>query len=252
MFGHVTAAYDTGMSEVLESEALAETHTRPEPVAPWPHTVFLVVVLTLWAFYGLLHSRVLSAVMPRGISYISHIVLECLLVGTTVAGLYHRRHFIADVIGTVTPRGVALDIAQGFLIYLAGSATMVAIWMVLKPLHPTYQRDAVQAMSPHSLVELALFTLLSLAAGTCEEFVFRGYLLRQLQRWWGGTAAAIIVSSVLFGCLHLYEGWGAVVGLCGLGAVYAIVAVRRGNLRSVMVAHFLQDALVGLIFYLRH
>jgi membrane protease YdiL (CAAX protease family) len=242
------------MLDVLNSESPAETSTRPEPVAPWPHTAFLLVVLVLWAFYGLLHSHLLAAVMPRGISYVTHIVLECLLVGTTIAGLYHRRRFISKVIGigTVTRHGILLDVAQGFLIYLAGSATMIAIWMVLKPLHLTYQREAVQAMAPHTPVELGLFALLSLAAGTCEEFVFRGYLLRQFQRWWGSTLVAVIVSSVLFGCLHLYEGVGAVVGICGLGTVYAIVAVRRGNLRSVMVAHFLQDALTGLILYLRH
>jgi membrane protease YdiL (CAAX protease family) len=240
------------MPEVVESEAAAKVRTPPEPVAPWFHTVFLLVVLTPWAFYGWLHSRVLASVMPRGISYISHIVMECLLAGATIAGLYHRRLFISGIFGKMTVRGAALDVARGFLIYLAGTAAMVAIWMMLKPLHPTYQREAVRAMAPHTPIELVLWFVLSLAAGSCEEFVFRGYLLRQFERWFGGVGIAIVVSSVLFGCLHLYEGVGAVAGICGLGVVYAVVAVRSGNLRSVMVAHFLQDALTGLILYLRH
>jgi uncharacterized protein len=242
--------YDTCMRDVVESEAPAQSRTRPEPVAPWPHTVFLLVVLTLWAFYGLLHSRVLASVMPRPASYVSHVIIECLLAGSTIAGLYHRRRFISEVFGTVTARGAPLDVAEGFLVYLVGTAAMVAIWMVLKPLHLSYQREAVRAMAPHSPVELGLWFALSLAAGSCEEFVFRGYLLRQFERWFGSVGLAILVSSVLFGCLHLYEGWGAVVGICGLGAVYAVVAVRSGNLRSVMVAHFLQDALTGLMIYL--
>jgi membrane protease YdiL (CAAX protease family) len=240
------------MPDVVESEVPAGTRTRPEPVAPWPHTAFLLVVLTLWAFYGLLHSRVLASVMPRGASYIGHIVMECLLAGSTIAGLYHRRRFLAEVFGTVTARGAALDVAQGFLIYLAGAAAMAAVWMVLKPLHPGYQTEAVRAMAPHTPVELVLWMAVSLAAGWCEEFVFRGYLLRQFERWFGSVFVAVAVSSVLFGCLHLYEGVGAVMGICGLGAVYAVVAVRRGNLRSVMVAHFLQDALTGLFLYLHH
>jgi hypothetical protein len=107
-------------------------------------------------------------------------------------------------------------------------------------------------MAPHTPVELVLWMAVSLAAGWCEEFVFRGYLLRQFERWFGSVFVAVAVSSVLFGCLHLYEGVGAVMGICGLGAVYAVVAVRRGNLRSVMVAHFLQDALTGLFLYLHH
>ncbi len=240
------------MPDVVESEAPVEVRASPEPIAPWLHTVFLLIVLALWAFYGLLHSRVLASVMPRGISYISHVIVECLLAGTTIAGLYHRRRFLSEVFGAVTLRVAVLDVVQGFLIYLAGAATMVAIWMVLKPLHPTYQSEAVRAMAPHTPAELAIWFVLSLAAGSCEEFVFRGYLLRQFERWIGSVWAAVIVSSVLFGCLHLYEGVGAVAGICGLGAVYAIVAVRSGNLRSVMVAHFLQDALTGLFLYLRH
>ena len=240
------------MPDVVESEAPAGARVRPEPVAPWQHTVFLLGVLALWAVYGWLHPRLLATVMPRGATYISHTILECLLVGTTIAGLYHRRQFIAEVLGKVTLRGAALDVAQGFLIYLAGTAVMVATWMVLKPLHPSYQRDAVQAMVPRSSLEVALWMVLSLAAGTCEEFLFRGYLLRQFARWWGSATVSIVASSVLFGCLHLYEGTGAVVSIGGLGAVYAVAAVRRGNLRSVMVAHFLQDALTGLILHFRH
>jgi uncharacterized protein len=242
------------MRDVLESEpgTAAETRTQPQPIAPWLHTAFLLCVLVLWALYGVLRSSVLTAVMPRSVTYVSHVVLECMLVSTTIAGLYHRRRFLFDVIGKLTPRGLVLDIGQGFLIYLAGTATMIAIWLVLKPLHPSYQTEAIRAMAPHTWPEVGLFAVLSLAAGTCEEFVFRGYLLRQFQRWWGSTMAAVIVSSVLFGGLHLYEGWGAVAGISGLGSVYAIVAVRRGNLRSAMVAHFFQDALTGLILYLRH
>jgi membrane protease YdiL (CAAX protease family) len=240
------------MPDVVESEVAPEKHSRPEPVAPWPHTAFLLIVLALWAFYGLLRSQALQSSIPRGVTYVSHIIVECLLAGSTIAGLYHRRQFILDVIGTITPRGLVRDVGQGFLIYLSGAATMIAIWMILKPLHPTYQTATVRSMAPHTLGELGLFTLLSLATGTCEEFVFRGYLLRQFQRWWGSTALAIIASTVLFAFLHLYEGLGAVAGIGGLGAIYAIVAMRRGNLRSVMVAHFLQDALTGLILYMRH
>lgn len=240
------------MPDILESQVPAETRSRPGPVAPWLHTLFLLVVLGLWALYGFLHARILASVMPRSISYISHIVLECLLAGTTIAGLYDRRRFISFVIGRVTPRGLMLDVAHGILIYFAGMASVIAIWMVVKHLHVTYASDAVRATAPHSWSEVALFTILSLSAGICEEFVFRGYLLRQFQRWSGSTLFAVVLSSVVFGCLHLYEGTGPMLEIGGLGAVYAIVALRRGNLRGVMVAHFLQDAVTGLILYLRH
>jgi len=243
------------MPDVLATKAASEPRTRSEPsepIAPWPHTVLLVCVLALWAVYGMLHSRLLAGVMPRGMTYISHIIIEFLLVGSTIAGLYHRRRFVREVFGSMSLRVAAFDIGEGCLVYVAGVIVMVVIGAIIRPLHPSFQKDAVLAMAPHTAVELVLWMMLSFAAGSCEEFLFRGYLLRQFECWWGGVPVAIVVSSVLFGCLHLYEGWGAVVGLCWLGAVYAIVAVRRGNLRSVIVGHFLQDAITGLVLYLRH
>ena len=36
------------------------------------------------------------------------------------------------------------------------------------------------------------------------------------------------------------------------GLVYGIIATWRGNLRSVMIAHFLQDAITGTVIYMRH
>ena len=235
----------------VEPEPPAQATAKALPVAPWPHTAALLYVLALWSVYGLLHLRV-TLMEPREMTYVSHIIVECLLAGSTIAGIYHRRAFLREVFGKAGVRVAALDIGGGVLVYLAGITAMVVIGAVLQPLHPDYRKEAVLAMAPHSSAELALWLGVSLAAGVCEEMLFRGYLLRQLAGWWGSTLAAIAASSLLFGCLHLYEGWGAMVGLCGLGAVYAAVAVLRGNLRSVMVAHFLQDAVTGLVLFLRH
>jgi membrane protease YdiL (CAAX protease family) len=240
------------MRDVLEEEAPAETRVRPEAVAPWPHTLFLVVVLALWATYGLVRLYLPAAATPRPLAYISSIVVQCLMVGSTIAGLYHRRQFVSDVLGGLNWREIGADAGRGFGVFLGGLAVMLLIVMMLRPFHLPDRRAVVQALGPHTLVELALWMLVSLSAGVCEEFVFRGYLLRQLRGWTGRVGVAVGVSAVLFGCMHIYEGSAAVVQITSLGAWYAIVAVRTGNLRSVMVAHFLQDAFAGLVPYLHH
>jgi membrane protease YdiL (CAAX protease family) len=87
--------------------------------------------------------------------------------------------------------------------------------------------------------------------GFCEEHVFRGYLLRQMIAWGASlglsrrvaVGSAVVLTSVLFGSLHLYEGVRGAILIGVLGMMYAWVALRRGNLRAVIVAHVLQDFL---------
>jgi hypothetical protein len=183
--------------------------------------------------------------MPHAVTYTSSILVQCLLVGSTIAGLYHRRHFVMRVLGRCSAGRILPDLARGSLVFLSGWATMLVVGAALRPLHPAAPNGVVQAMAPRTGPELALWLLVSLSAGVGEEFVFRGYLLQQFRRWWGSSALAVAGTAVLFGCMHFYEGGNAVVLIGALGALFGFVAVRRGDLRTVMVAHFLQDALTG-------
>jgi membrane protease YdiL (CAAX protease family) len=239
------------MPDAVEEEAPAEVQVRPEAVAPWPHTLFIVVVLALWAMYGAMRWRVPTNVVPISLRYAVSIIMQYLLVGSTIAGLYHRRRFLSGVFGQLTAQRILPELGNGFLTYIGGCAVMLAIGLAIRPMHLLRPKGVVQAIAPHSPWELVLWMLVSVTAGLCEEFVFRGYLLRQVTRWFGSPAIAIGVTAILFGCMHFYEGTGAVIEIAGLGVLYGIVAARRGNLRSVIVAHFLQDAITGLILFLR-
>ncbi len=238
------------MPDLEELEAPVDVSVQLGPVAPWPHTVFILAVLGLWASYGALRSYSSASAMMHGVRYTASIVMQCLLVGSTIAGLYRRRDFITGILGRIAPWGIAADVGRGFLLYLGGLVVMLAIGLVIRPSHLSYQRAVVQALLPHSFPDLALWVLVSLAAGVCEEFVFRGYLLQQLSRWFGSPAPAIGASALLFGCMHLYEGTGPVIEIVGLGVLYGIFAVRDGNLRRVMAAHFFLDAITGTVLFL--
>ena len=121
-------------------------------------------------------------------------------------------------------------------------------------------RAAVAALAPHTVPELLLWVLLSFTAGFCEEHIFRGYLLGQATVWLRGISIspglakvlAVIATSALFGSLHLYEGVGGAVVVGLLGAVFASMTLVLGNLRAVILAHFLQDLIGGLVYYIAH
>ena len=104
---------DSLVPDIVEAEASVEV--RPEAVAPWPHTVFLMAVLAIWATYGAMRWRWPVSVMPHGVTYTSSILVQCLLVGSTIAGLYHRRQFVAGVLGRFSAGHILPDLGRGFL-----------------------------------------------------------------------------------------------------------------------------------------
>lgn len=67
------------------------------------------------------------------------------------------------------------------------------------------QLRAIAPILPTSALELRLFTALSLTAGICEEILFRGYLIWYLEITIG-IAGAMILSSIVFGIGHIYQG----------------------------------------------
>ncbi|MCG7565398.1 CPBP family intramembrane metalloprotease [Pseudoalteromonas sp. CnMc7-15] len=89
----------------------------------------------------------------------------------------------------------------------------------------------------------------SVAAGICEELLFRGFLLSFLQPM-VGTTLAVIVSSVTFGLFHLYQGWSNVLRTGLVGLVLAIIYLLTGSIWIVIVLHFLLDAYAGQLSYL--
>ena len=102
------------------------------------------------------------------------------------------------------------------------------------------------AVHPHGAPELALWALLSVSAGICEEFVFRGYLLRQLSAWLGGPVRGLFASSLVFGLAHAYQGLAPVVLITGIGLVFGGLALLTRRLAPPMVAHALMDLVAGL------
>lgn len=54
--------------------------------------------------------------------------------------------------------------------------------------------------------KIFLWLLVSLAAGFCEELVFRGYLQRQFHAATGSIAAAVALPAIVFGLVHTYQG----------------------------------------------
>ena len=114
--------------------------------------------------------------------------------------------------------------------------------------HPNLQRLRAlgSRLFPRSRPEVALFVALSLTAGICEEFLFRGFVLAALFRTGLATWLVVVLSSAMFGVAHLYQGKGGSVGTGILGMLFAGVRLTYQNLLPAVVWHAVLDIVAGI------
>ena len=96
---------------------------------------------------------------------------------------------------------------------------------------------------PRTGRERALFALVCVTAGVCEEIIFRGWIIRYLAALpfgltlWGSLG----LSSALFGLVHLYQGWRGVALTAVLGGMLGLLFLVTGNLIVPVILHVLID-----------
>lgn len=104
---------------------------------------------------------------------------------------------------------------------------------------------SVDVLLPQTASEVVAWIATSASAGFCEEFVFRGYVQRQLLALSQSASIAVVLQGLVFGVMHAYQGWRAVVSISVLGMMFGGLAAWRKTLRIGMVAHGWQDVWAG-------
>lgn len=96
---------------------------------------------------------------------------------------------------------------------------------------------------PRTKKEKWLFSLLSFSAGTCEEIIYRGFLVFLLQAIFPGIPIYLIalISSVMFGIFHLYQGLQGVIRTGVVGAFLMCLVLVTDSLILAILLHFLLD-----------
>lgn len=91
--------------------------------------------------------------------------------------------------------------------------------------------------------ERALFALVCVTAGVCEEVIFRGWIIRYLAALPFGLTLwkSLGLSSALFGLVHLYQGWRGVAVTAVLGGLLGFLFLVTGNLIVPIILHALID-----------
>jgi uncharacterized protein len=103
-----------------------------------------------------------------------------------------------------------------------------------------------QRILPQSPRERASFFALSVTAGICEEFLYRGFAMAALAHAGLPSWSVIVISSLLFGAAHLYQGGSGLAGTMLLGLLFAVARVALGSLIPVMAWHTAVDLVAGI------
>ena len=104
-------------------------------------------------------------------------------------------------------------------------------------------------MLPHDHLQRRWFALLSVTAGICEEWLLRGVVPHGLHMKAGlSLTTSLLISSLLFGWNHLYQGWGAVGSTAVIGLAFGLVAILTGNLLVPILLHCAMDLQIVVFF----
>lgn len=105
------------------------------------------------------------------------------------------------------------------------------------------------AVLPHTRAEMVWFAGVSLTAGFCEEFLFRGFFIWALSPWLGWWGAAAL-SLLIFASGHAYQGRNGVIRTGIVGAIFTLVVAIFGSLWPAIALHVLVDFSNGLFAWL--
>lgn len=103
---------------------------------------------------------------------------------------------------------------------------------------------------PQTAYEYFHFIFLALTAGICEEFIFRGYFIRYFQCLLPGDytyTLAILLPALIFGFVHFYQGWQAVVKIGAMAIMFGYIFLQTESLWLLMIVHAVIDLIGGLI-----
>ena len=150
--------------------------------------------------------------------------------------------------------GIVRELSIPLLAVTFTGAALIAVahWANVRRMsrsdHPNLQRLRAlgSRLFPRSTIELALFVVLSLTAGICEEFLFRGFVMAALHRAGLDTWLVVLLSSAMFGLAHLYQGKGGSLGTGILGALFASVRIVYQNLLPAVAWHSVLDIVAGI------
>lgn len=172
------------------------------------------------------------------------------LVVAVGAGLwiYNGRPWAS--LGFVMPEGWRLWVSCLLIVllalYLGTAAASVSRDPKVKDSVRQQMTGQTAAILPQTKKELYLFSGVSITAGFCEEFLYRGFFVWALSPWIGWWGAGLLALAI-FALGHLYQGWQGAIRTGIVGLFFILVVAISGSLWPAIVLHAVLDLGQGVV-----
>jgi membrane protease YdiL (CAAX protease family) len=86
-------------------------------------------------------------------------------------------------------------------------------------------------------LEAGIFLVVVMLAGGIREELQRAFILHRFEQALGRVRIGLVIFSIIFGLLHIYEGVDAAVAIGLLGLFWGVLYIRRRSVVMPMVNH---------------
>ncbi|EID44022.1 CPBP family intramembrane glutamic endopeptidase [Parageobacillus thermoglucosidasius] len=182
--------------------------------------------------------------------YVQIIFIQWVTVGI-IALYWLMTHRDFQDLGFITH----LEAIKDFLSFLVGFLfvliiNFIIIMNVKSIKEKLYQQlEVIEFMLPEDFKERMLFVLVALTAGFCEEVMFRGFMFYYLKElpFHIPLFMIAIITSIIFGTAHLYQGWKNVIGTGLMGFSFACLYIYFGTIWAPIIVHTIIDLRVAIL-----
>jgi CAAX protease family protein len=236
----------------------APTPANPDLIAPLWHTVLIVFLILLNSFGGSLRLSAVHGSPARIVLYAGTFITQLILILIIWFGIRKRGVRMRDLIGGrwKSVEAFLLDVALATVFLVAADLVLFALRVAVGSIDLHNMKKTLDdtlkmlgPLAPHTYLEAGLFVLLSIFAGLFEEIIFRGYLQRQFVALAKNAFAGILISGMIFGLAHGYQGPRMMLVIGVYGTFFGMLAHFRKSLRPGMMAHAFQDSLAGITLF---
>ena len=148
--------------------------------------------------------------------------------------------------------GIGVSLAVSVYVVNLFTVRPLGRWLFEQPTEVA-SFDAIKGSLANLLVFLAFMWLL---AAIAEEVIWRGFVFRSIGRMFGGSrwswSLALVISAVIFGCLHAYQGPRGVLHATAGGLINGGLywATGRRNLWLPILVHGFSNTISFVLIYL--
>lgn len=114
-----------------------------------------------------------------------------------------------------------------------------------RPMKPSFL--AREAISGIRTVELIPYIL---ASAAFQEILMRGYFVGRLRTLVGNNWLPVVVSSILFGIWHVYQGPIGAMSATVMGIVFALYFAKYNRIWPLILVHFLYNVGISVQLYM--